>query len=206
MELYLLRHGETEDNVKQVGQGHLPGKLTRYGKRQAELVAKRLCKLPFHAVYCSDLKRAMETLEPFLLLSSHQPVYTNELREYDLGRLQGLSYHEINAAKQSDPEFFRPEGGESLADLRLRARRFVNTLLEKHPEETLLACSHGAWIKMLLGSLLNLSFAQALSLKPRNTSLSLVRWTPENGWQLSLFDCTEHLNLETDGNCLFELG
>lgn len=33
--LYLARHGETEENVAQILQGHLPGHLTERGRNQA---------------------------------------------------------------------------------------------------------------------------------------------------------------------------
>ena len=35
MNLYLLRHGETEENVQHILQGHMPGTLTETGKAQA---------------------------------------------------------------------------------------------------------------------------------------------------------------------------
>jgi len=36
MRLILVRHGETEGNVKRLIQGHLHGKLTKKGREQAK--------------------------------------------------------------------------------------------------------------------------------------------------------------------------
>ena len=34
MNLYIIRHGETEENKQMILQGHLPGTLTEKGKEQ----------------------------------------------------------------------------------------------------------------------------------------------------------------------------
>ena len=35
MNVFLARHGQTEENLSRIFQGHLPGHLTEEGKRQA---------------------------------------------------------------------------------------------------------------------------------------------------------------------------
>lgn len=80
MLLYLVRHGETEENryflPQTVGavlnkglttivrehiiQGQLDTKLNATGVKQAQIVAKALRDIPFDAIYCSDLSRAVE--------------------------------------------------------------------------------------------------------------------------------------------------
>ena len=40
--LYLARHGQTEENLKRIFQGHLPGVLTEEGKRQAAELGETL--------------------------------------------------------------------------------------------------------------------------------------------------------------------
>ena len=42
MTLYLLRHGETEENVQHILQGHMPGTLTETGKAQARALAEEV--------------------------------------------------------------------------------------------------------------------------------------------------------------------
>lgn len=42
MKLIMARHGQTEENVKKIFQGHLPGKLTKLGEEQAKKLAERL--------------------------------------------------------------------------------------------------------------------------------------------------------------------
>ena len=61
--LYLLRHGETEENVKHILQGHLPGTLTELGRSQAREAARKVAALDVDIVLCSDLKRCVDTYD-----------------------------------------------------------------------------------------------------------------------------------------------
>ena len=42
MNLYIIRHGETEENKQMILQGHLPGTLTEKGKQQIKNTSERL--------------------------------------------------------------------------------------------------------------------------------------------------------------------
>ena len=42
MKLFLVRHGETEENQQGIMQGHMPGRLSEIGKLQAKKLALRL--------------------------------------------------------------------------------------------------------------------------------------------------------------------
>jgi 2,3-bisphosphoglycerate-dependent phosphoglycerate mutase len=58
--IYIVRHGETEENKNGVIQGQLDTLLNEEGRRQAALVAQALGQVPFSAAYSSDLSRASE--------------------------------------------------------------------------------------------------------------------------------------------------
>ena len=55
--LYLVRHGQTEENAANILQGHLPGHLNEEGREQAARLRDRLKDIQFDALYSSDLKR-----------------------------------------------------------------------------------------------------------------------------------------------------
>ena len=48
--IYLARHGQTEENISRIFQGHLPGHLTEEGKQQAVELGNRLRDIPLDAV------------------------------------------------------------------------------------------------------------------------------------------------------------
>jgi probable phosphoglycerate mutase len=68
--VYIIRHGETEENRQKIIQGHLDTQLNSEGEKQADLVAKALKDVPFDACYSSDLQRAVGTAQRIL---AHHP-------------------------------------------------------------------------------------------------------------------------------------
>ena len=59
--VYLARHGQTEENLSRIFQGHLPGTLTEEGKQQAVELGQTLREIPLDAVVSSDLQRVVDT-------------------------------------------------------------------------------------------------------------------------------------------------
>lgn len=57
--LYLARHGQTEENIARIFQGHMPGTLTVEGIAQAEALRDTLRNISLDAVVSSDLKRCV---------------------------------------------------------------------------------------------------------------------------------------------------
>ncbi len=126
--IYLVRHGAIQfptDPKRFIGQLDLP--LKAEGARQAELLAEALNDAPLSAVFCSDLKRAVDTAQ--IIAKPHQIscIPRRDLREIALGRWEGLTFDEVR--KQYPEEFrargfdivnYRPPEGESFFDCALR--------------------------------------------------------------------------------------
>jgi len=74
--IYIVRHGETEENKQKIIQGHLDTALNLEGERQADLVAKALKDIPFDACYASDLRRAVDTAKRILVYHPDVEVQT----------------------------------------------------------------------------------------------------------------------------------
>ncbi len=93
--LILVRHGQTEWNIKGIRQGHLDSKLTDGGVAQAKALGARLAREKFTALYSSDLGRAVQTAKAIADLTGHEIVTDARLRERHLGIFQGLNAEEI---------------------------------------------------------------------------------------------------------------
>ena len=65
MTIYIVRHGQTEENLQRILQGHMPGTLTEQGKEQVQRAAEQLSKegVKFTRIVSSDLKRAMDSAQ-----------------------------------------------------------------------------------------------------------------------------------------------
>lgn len=121
-------HGTTIDNEKDIATGWLPGELSPLGIEQARQLAEQVADLSFDAVFCSDLKRAVE-MARLSFGDRYQVVQDKRLREANYGDLNGQPH----SFKANLPDFIdKPfPGGESLRDVEARLRSFCNEL-KKH--------------------------------------------------------------------------
>lgn len=94
--IYLARHGQTEENISRIFQGHLPGHLTEEGKRQAVELGKRLRDILLDAILSSDLQRVIDTVR-LAVGDRNLPWQTTPLlREIDWGSWTGLPLDSVD--------------------------------------------------------------------------------------------------------------
>ena len=196
MRIYLVRHGQTEENATGIIQGWNPGKLTPLGIEQAERLAQRLKAIRFDAIYSSDSTRAADTARIITRFHDTPIQFTEQLRERNMGVFQGRHFEEFNQAQAksclSDQDF-KPEGGENLKELRHRALSFAQSLCEPHLRQTILLVAHGRWNTMLLGAASGLSIDEALTLRQINTCVNTLEYDEHSGFTVSLLNCASHL-------------
>ncbi|MFS8630124.1 MAG: histidine phosphatase family protein [Bacillales bacterium] len=156
LELYFVRHGETEWNVENRLQGRLDSPLTERGIKEARLLAERLAQLPFKAAVSSPSTRAVETAK-ILIGMRGIPLYTDErLMEIDLGDWQGKTKAEIRAADPWNyecyyhyPHLYAREGSERFLDVKKRVEGLLADLERRFSSGNLLVVSHGMVIKVV---------------------------------------------------------
>lgn len=91
--LYLVRHGQTVENLEHILQGHMPGHLTNAGKEQMRQLGKELAGIHFDHLLCSDLQRAIDSA---ICMNLSLPVTTTPLlRERDWGIFTGCKIETI---------------------------------------------------------------------------------------------------------------
>ena len=134
--LYLIRHGETVDNVAQIMQGQTQGCLTEHGREQAEEVAARLAKEKIDAIVSSDLRRAIQTAEIISTRHGLPVSVTPLLRERDWGSFTGRYIPDLK-------DEVWPEDIESLDCLLERAQRFLEYIMTNYEGQTVVAVGHG---------------------------------------------------------------
>lgn len=178
--MIIVRHAETDEALKGIVQGHQHGKLTENGKEQAKKLALRLKSEKIDVIFSSDLRRARNTTEELAKFHKVPVHYTPELRERCCGIFEGRSREEFYKAEKesslSVPEF-KPDSGESFVELRKRAQKFLNTMLENYEYykgKSILVSSHGGWIKMLFSIILKKSIEEALEVAQKNTCVNIV--------------------------------
>lgn len=126
---FLVRHA-----LKEKAIGDVP--LTPKGVLQAQLTAKRLCKLPITAIYSSPLRRAKETAGYIALETKSTIQVDSRLRERtNWGDLPGQTFDEFVAMWErctSEPEYLPPVG-DSAKQAGERLSSFLTEIAQKHP-------------------------------------------------------------------------
>jgi len=141
--LYIARHGQTEENLQRILQGQMPGHLTREGIEQAEELRDKLSGIHFDYIVTSDLKRAVDTTQ--IISEPHGGKFDQDtlLRERDFGIHTGGPYIKISRALDPSAETM-----DQVAD---RATAFLRKMQEEHDGEQILAVSHGLFLRVLQG-------------------------------------------------------
>src|SRR3990172_8408752 len=94
--IYIVRHGETEWNIKGVMQGHSDSPLTKTGEKQAHQIAEELKEIHFDEIFSSDALRAKRTAEIIALERKMAVQAKTALRERNYGEFEGLPYEKYN--------------------------------------------------------------------------------------------------------------
>lgn len=134
--LYLVRHGETKDNVAKNMQGQQHGELTSVGKTQIEELAINLSNIHIDAIVSSDLKRAYESAQILARQKNLKLQTTPLLRERDWGDFTGRYIPSLKGLPM-------PDNVEKMYDLLARARCFIKWIEMNFQDQTVLAVGHG---------------------------------------------------------------
>lgn len=188
--LILIRHGETEANVAGRMQGRGDDPLTPRGQQQVQAIAQRLKGegQVVTAVYTSPLLRARHTADTVAAEFDLTSQTRDGLQEMNLGTLEGVSAAELAAAVPQQPDERYP-GGESAREFVERIMGTLHGLVAAHPDETIIAVSHGGVISTAL-SIWSVGHGGAWrDYTPANCALSIIEFG-SGPTIVALNDCT----------------
>jgi broad specificity phosphatase PhoE len=198
--IWLIRHGESVWNAGGRWQGQADPGLSELGLAQAERVGQRLAALKPAHLYTSDLRRCRETAAPLARALGREAIPRADLREIDIGTWSGLTRAEIEQAHPHEwarwqaGEDFKRGGGESFADLTVRALTAVGELLAAHDGEDLAIVTHGGWIRCVVAAALGLEAPLTPTLGGAgNASMTTLR-VFDGGLRLEAFNDAGHLD------------
>lgn len=202
--IILVRHGQTEytESGRYSGRGDVP--LSAIGLEQARAVAHRLRDMAADvaAVVTSPLTRCAATAaEIAAALPGDEPVRLEpDLIECDFGAWEGKTFAEVREGWPDEMDRWMgstsvaPPGGESFAQVAVRAQRAITGLREAYPGRVLIAVSHVSPIKIVLRDALAAGdeFLFRMHLDP--AGLSVVDWWPDGGVSVRHINDIAHLS------------
>ncbi len=199
--VYLLRHGQTDFNLKNIVQGSgVDTDLNDLGRRQAQAFFHAYKHIKFDKVYTSALKRSQQSVQSFIDLGIDHEALAG-LNEISWGTKEGHRvtieedkyYHHMLSEWQRGNTNVRIEGGESPDDVVKRMKPAMDFILQKEQEKTILICMHGRAIRILLCHLLNYPLRSMDMFEHQNLCLYVLNF---NGSTFSVerYNDVSHLN------------
>lgn len=162
MKITLVRHGEVKEKFKGRYNGHNDIGLSAEGKRQAKTLGIKLQSMNFDKVYCSDLRRAKETLKELNLNAT--TIFSDQIREKSWGIHEGKSFEEIEAMglKYNNFEQWINElDGEDVQEYTQKIKDYFYDVIAKDNSQNILVVTHAGVIKTLLSIVKCISLEEA---------------------------------------------
>lgn len=206
--IYIVRHGETNENRLGIMQGELDTKLNAAGIEQAQAVAGALETVNFAKAFSSHLDRAVKTAE--IILQKHPGVPLEQhtsLRERNLGDWQGQ--------KLEGRGHTAPQNAEQLSEFNLRTMQWWNSTIPPYVESLMkqdpvhrkslpadvLVVSHGGHISRLVANLLGsgkMKCAEGVVVNGKcwNASISVIDILDSGEAVLVSYADTTHLKVD----------
>ena len=200
--LYLIRHGETEGADTKRYKGSIDVPLSENGIQQIKKTSAFIMEhiwnsasskylpaagndmdIKLHAVYCSNLGRAVKSAEIIAEPYGLYPVKILALRERNFGIWEGMNFDEIR--EKYPPEFeswannplkYSPMGGESTLEVRERVINALDEIIENHNEERIAIVAHGGVNRIVLCHLLGIPLENIFRIEQDYAALNIIEF------------------------------
>ncbi|EAZ80031.1 histidine phosphatase family protein [Algoriphagus machipongonensis] len=198
--IYLVRHGQTDFNLKGVVQGSgINADINETGRKQAACFFEAYKGVKFDQLYHTALIRTQQSIQSFLDLGT--PVIAlAELNEISWGDYEGTPMtkdesqyydHMLNQWKLGNLDY-AIAGGESPNMVAARMQKGIDKIIDG-PGETVLVCMHGRAMRIFLSLILKLDLKDMDQFEHQNLCLYLLEQDEKGGFQLLKRNDVDHL-------------
>lgn len=148
MKIFVLRHGETNENVTGMMQGNMDTVLNEKGCSQALSVKNKVLESNVDLVICSPRKRTIKTAE---LAAPNIPIIIDErLKSRDHGEFEGTKRIDMNLNDywniNKNIQYLK---AESVKDLFDRVDSLLKEIKEKYNDKNVLLVTHSGIVRVL---------------------------------------------------------
>jgi broad specificity phosphatase PhoE len=199
--IFLIRHGQTDFNLKGIVQGSgVNTDINETGRKQAEAFFEKYKDVPFQKIYTSNLKRTIQSVQKFIDKGIVAEAYEG-LNEISWGDKDGKIvtskdasvYWDMIAEWNKGNVEERIQGGESPLEVQKRIRGVLEIILSREEEEHILICMHGRAMRIFLTTVLNYELKCMDQFDHHNLGLYELTYTGSL-FTVDKFNDLEHLN------------
>lgn len=177
MNIYLIRHAQTNLNGQKRFIGYTDETLSEAGKKQAKALAEVFKDKQIDVIYCSPLIRAKETALAIAKSQTKEPpvIFKDGLKEVGFGNWEKLTYleaYQINPEINEwllNPSKVQIPGGEKWHDFKSRVKSAFEEISKSEMDNICIVC-HSGPLRLIIGNIIYPK--QELSyLSPNNIAL-----------------------------------
>jgi alpha-ribazole phosphatase len=182
MNIYLLRHGQTEENRKGTYYGNLDISLNATGISQGNKARAFFNDIELDRIYVSDKKRTLEMAKLVLGQTEIEIIQDNRINETNFGDFEGKTYEEI---KELYPEAcmcwennwkeFVPPRGESYINLCERVKSFMEHIKKLECDNVLIS-THSGVIRAIYCYVMNENMDLFWKFGSKNGDISIIKY------------------------------
>ena len=211
MKLYLIRHGQSFVNLKDWDweSDTVDQPLTDLGQQQAAALATWLPqRLPqIDALYASTMQRARQTAAPLAATYQCTIQFDDRVREIGNNQIDHTAWPDEQlprryaegwpTARPFSPTMSDAERSESFMHTRVRVGLFLEEIVERHRDQTVLVVCHGGVFDCAFDHVFNVGPWRRTEIWTNNTGLShfeYVAFPNRETWRLHYHNRTEHLH------------
>lgn len=182
MKLFLIRHGQTDWNLRGKIQGSYDSELNDTGVRQAEELGREVLELnyKFSKIYSSPQKRAVKTAEILGQAINVGYITTKGLEEMNLGDWEGLSWDEVKGKYPNEYDewyinrrYTKSPKGESYQDMIERVLAVIHKIINENSHDVAIV-THSAVIMCLQCYITNTPFDEMIKFKTDNSTITEI--------------------------------
>ncbi len=186
LELVIVRHGETDSNLKSIYHGWSDTELNEKGIYQANEAAEKLKGIKIDKIFSSPLKRAYKTAE--IINRNHELKIqcSEKLKERNFGIWENLSYYEIQNKYPSEHKLWMDDwinyiikDGESALEAYNRNRGFIHELKALKFDGRFLIVTHQGCIRNMVSFLLDMGLEGSWRFRADNVGISKIQINDE---------------------------
>jgi broad specificity phosphatase PhoE len=182
-EVLLIRHGQQDVNEQSTTGDWIDPPLSDHGRQQARLLAASLSTIHVDHIFCSPLKRALETAQPIAEMHRLEPEVVADLREVEVFRdlppdqtaREAVGDDLLRAVRQrmlTEKNWDVYPFSESSHDFRKRAINAIETAIARNAGERIAIVCHGGVINAYMGHIIGSRYD--MFFRPAHTAVNVA--------------------------------
>lgn len=202
--LYIVRHGETNNNNLHRFIGSTDHPLNERGQAQAATLNAPMSRLHIDRIYSSPYLRTMMTAEQIRAGREIEIIPERGLCEIHCGQWEGLNRAEIEERWpgmidlwQFKPDLLRMPDGETFEQVRTRAVDALCRIVQENRGKSVAIASHMLTIQLIMTRLLNIPIRDVWEMvRLENTSITTMEVWENGDFEVTHWADEDHLPAE----------